>query len=272
MRSENKSTDFANSHPDRFRGSLFGSRQRILGGLIDPDEPAHGYELERPSPEKESSGRLAVFVEDLPRSAPPMIRKFIETYGGSQIISARLCRVPIKQQSIIKLGNIITLGNLERKRKELQSVFGGVYDDVFHLYVDFTIVMPDRSHGHFKIEKNEKVEIRKTDAAIAPDFRGNLAACISQPPTRYVTVSEMFKRAEQGVGPEALWRYNLAGTNCQAFAIALLGNGNGMLTPAGKAFALQDVKYLLPKWIATVAKGGTDLANRLKSFMYGQGL
>jgi len=235
---------------------------------IDEDEDEDvDYEMRKPEVGHEKPHRLPVFTEELPEFAPPAVRNILKKWGDGVVFKARICRVPIKQKFIIKLGNIVTFGDIERRRKELERLYGSNYSEFFHLYVELAVRNPDGEVGVFKFEKDEKAKVTVASGGVTGESK-----CINQPPTKKVKLLDMFKRAEKAVGPKNMWVYDLGSTNCQDFAIALLGSGNGFLSQAGRDFAKQDVKQLVPSWILSVAKSGTDLANRLKSFLFGKGL
>lgn len=242
---------------------------QLRGGEINPDEAAYGYELAKPKFHELESGRKEVFSEELPAYAPPNMRHLLEYYGNAEIIKARICRVPLARW-IKVFGNLATVGGLERKRRELKALYGKPYDDLFHLYVDLAVKQPSGEVAVFAIEKNQKAEFKIINGGVRQG-----AECLDQPPTKPVTLSEMFKRAEVAVGPKKLWIYSLnestEGTNCQFFAKNILSNGNDMLTPEGAAFASQNVGELLPSWVLGITKGATDLANKLLSFLKGKG-
>ena len=237
--------------------------KKASGGNEDmPQENAleneiNDYELKKP--EKEGKFRPSTFIEALPQNAPPEIRRLLEQWGDATIFKARICRVPLLP-IIKKVGNWASLGKLEENRKKLG------YNDLFHLYVEVAVRKPDGKVGVFLIEKNEKAGFDVSNGGLKKQ-----SECMDQPPTKKVTLTEMFKRAEKSVGPHKLWVYNLETANCQNFAVDVLGSGNGMLTAEGRKFALQSAASLLPKFILKVTSHVTNLANRLKSFLKGSG-
>ena len=245
---------------------LISLSKKYNGGSVEPPlnnstdvENIEEYELKQPKEEDTQKYKISAFTEDLPEHAPPEIRQLIKDWGNAKIIKSRICRIPLNP-IIKKLGNIITKGKLEENKIKLG------YNDLFHLYVEVALQKPDGKIGVFAIEKNQKAGYKIINGGLRAG-----SECINQPPTKNITLSEMFKRAEKTVGANKLWVYNLESANCQDFAVAILGSGNGMLTPEGKKFALQSPSQLLPKYLLNVVKHTTDLANRLKSFMFGKG-
>lgn len=237
--------------------------KKYKGGSMEPPENnsinIENYELNQPKEEETEKYKISVFSEDLPEYAPPEIRQLLKEWGDAKIIKARICRVPLNPM-IKKIGNLITKGKLEQQRIKLG------YNDLFHLYIEVALKKPNGNIGVFAIEKNQKAGFKVINGGLRSG-----SECINQPPTKDVSLSDMFKRAEKAVGANKLWVYSLDGANCQDFAVALLGSGNGMLTAEGKKFALQSPSDLLPKYILTIVKGITDLANKTKSFIYGKG-
>jgi hypothetical protein len=227
----------------------------------DKDVDVEDYELEKPKTGTDKPFRPSAFTEELPKNMPPEIRKLVEKWGDATIIKARICRVPLAG-ILQKLGNLVTLGNLQKQRVKLG------YENLFHLYIEVALQQPDGTKGVFKIEKNEKAQYKATSGGVTQKD----AVCMNQPPTKKTTLLEAIKRAEKAVGGEKLWVYNLNGQNCQDFAVALLGNGNGMLTAAGKTFAMQSPAKLLPGLLLKVIGNVTNLANKVKSFLKGKGL
>lgn len=237
------------------------------GGEITEGEEAYGYELAKPKEGEDTEFRKEVFNEPIPLHAPPQIRRMLKIYGNATIEDAMLCRKPIQQKWLIKLGNFLTMGSIEKARKELQALHGSVYDDLFHVYVIFKLKMPDGKIVYLKTEKDEKAHY-----TILSSFAGDaVSQCFHQPPTKVVTLNEAFTRAEKRVGVSSMWEYDLGGKNCQNFSAGLLGSGNGMLTDAGRKFIMQDPKLLVPQFLLKLSKKGTDLANRIKSFFFGKG-
>lgn len=236
--------------------------RRRRGGAEAEDEDPTSYELAKPTPEEEQKFRVQAFTEKLPEFAPPDVRKMLADWGDATIVKARICRKPLNKV-ITKLGQILTRGEMLKKAKSLG------YDDLYHVYVDFFVRKPDGKSTMIRIEKNQKVKVtylRGTSAGEAG------IQCVDQPPTKPVTLLEAVKRAEQRIGPRNLWVYDLNNKNCQDFAIGLLGSGNGMITPAGRALAKQNVSEFLPKPLMGATGKITNLANRIKSFIEGKGL
>lgn len=234
-------------------------RRKIIRGGQDGGEEVDdvsNYELKKP----ENVSRLGELVADLPENAPPVIRDLLKNWGDAEIFKARICRVPLNA-AIQRVGNFLTMGKLEQMKQKLG------YNDLFHLYVEVALRKPDGRKGVFKIEKNEKAGYTATSGGVPPG-----ATCLDQPPTRQVTLLEAFKRAEQSVGPRQLWVYDLGSSNCQDFAIAFLGSGNGMLTPTGRTFAKQEPAKLIPPLLLSATKRVTNLASRLRSLFTGRGL
>ena len=204
--------------------------------------------------------RLDAFTEDLNTNAPPAIRNLIDEWGDATIIKAKICRIPL-HSAIQKIGNILSLGQLQKNKVKLG------YNDLFHLYVELALRKPNGQIGVFSIEKNQKAGFKIENGEV-----GTKKECINQPPTKKVTLLEMFKRAEKAVGSHKLWVYSLESANCQDFAIALLGSGNNMLTSEGRTFAKQSPEKLLPSYLLKITGKVTNLANRIKTFLYGAGV
>ena len=56
------------------------------------------------------------------------VNRMLNSYGNDNIISIIVCRIPL-QQAIIKVGNLLSNGGLDKAKRDLH------YDNLFHLYM-----------------------------------------------------------------------------------------------------------------------------------------
>ena len=228
--------------------------------LPDDDvEDIKDYEMVKPKEGTTGRFRIKSFFEDLPEHAPPEIRKWLEQWGDATITDAKICRVPLNS-AIQKVGNLMTLGKLNKKAKELN------YENLFHLFVVLTLKKPNGETKTFLTEKNQKVEVRPF-TGLPPN-----GVCMPQKPTKKVLLLDAFKRAEKRIGVKKFWVYSLGGVaNCQSYSVGLLGSGNNMLTPEGRKFAMQSPDQLLPQVLLKTTDKITNFANKIRSFWKGKG-
>lgn len=236
-------------------------RSLLFGGDYDD------FELAKPEEGEDKPFQMDVFTKELPEYMPKDLRKLVHEWGDAKITKIRICRVPLNSL-ISRLGNIVTLGNLEKRRKELEKLDKDNYNNLYHLYMELALKKPDGKINVVRIEKNQKLKtIRIENAGVLPKE----ARCINQPVTKNITLGQLFENAEKAVGAKRLYTYDLSGTNCQMYVVDMLGS-SGLLTAEGRKFTLQRVKDLVPSWLLKGTKLVTNLANRLQSWLYGRGL
>lgn len=244
------------------RGGEASEVERTEEPMPDDDDIREYQLAKEDNPAKPFTAQA--FFQKLTENAPPKVRKFIEDYGEYEVEDAYICRKPVNKPSV-NLINFLTKGKLEETRKRLEALNGEPYEKFFHLFVEVEV-----DGKWFRLEKIQRVDVNQISERTVDD-RSKFIQCLHQPPTKRVTVLDMFKRGEKNIGVTKFWIYDLGVSNCQSFALGILGSGNGMLTDSGRRFGKQDAKQLVPEWILKVFKVTTDIANRLSSFISGRG-
>ena len=154
---------------------------------------------------------------------PPKVAQFMKDHGSDLIKTVQVVRTPIPSL-IDKVGNAITLGKLNEKKRE----YG--YDKFFHLALQL--------NGNIILEKNQSVNLQygqlkgeKLDITVPNEM----------------TLGDLIHGVEH---ISDIWRYNASTNNCQTFVYkVLLANGffEGGLNGNVKAFVLQEVEQILNK-------------------------
>ncbi|KAL6046003.1 hypothetical protein QOT17_022438 [Balamuthia mandrillaris] len=186
-------------------------------------------------------------------------RQLVSQYGNIPIIAMFVVRSLI-QRAITTLGNILTMGQLDKTRQKLQ------YDDLYHLY----LVLQLQSGHVIRLEKNQVVSAKlASNADLQPRNRGALQIQLVGEPLLATLLDNTLK----AVGKQRMWLYSADRYNCQLFIHDILA-ANGMLTEELKQFIVQDAAQLLkahPR-IRGLAKLATDLAAKIDYVVYGAGL
>lgn len=215
--------------------------------------------LAEPPKEETKPFRLNVFAEKLPEYAPKPLRDLVQKWGDAKIVKLRVCRVPI-YKTITTLANLLSLGKMNAKRKELN------YDNFFHLYLDMYLKKSTGESILVSLEKNEKIDVNY-------DVQGQTrqgGQCVNINTSGNTTLLEALAKTEHDVGANRMYVYDLKDKNCQVFVTDVL-RSNGWLTKSIEEFAMQDANQLLPSYLLTMARGATGLANRIRSFFFGKG-
>ena len=192
-----------------------------------------------------------VKIDNVDKTAlPPQVAEKLNRYGDMNISDVKVCRVPI-QGAINKLFNFLTGGKWDSIKQQVG------YDNLFHLFMTFKI-----GNTEMILEKNQLVRLSE----YPPSNRGE---CINiNLPT--ITLNTLIKNTIARMGIENFNRYDPFNNNCQNFIMNVL-DANGTMNPEIHNFILQPVDALvkkLPGFVATIAKGLTDIAvyidNRLQ--------
>jgi hypothetical protein len=197
---------------------------------------------------KEIPNRILSSIKGPRDDFPPHVRKFIKDHENDIIERIEICRTPLNS-GIEKLLNVITLGTLNNKL---------YYDDIFHLYMIFTL-----NNKKYRMEKSEVIKIVNYD--------GN-DSCIEVQMNNNITFGEMMNNAIKGVG-DSIYHYNAVNNNCQIYIINLLKYSN-LLTPELEEYILQDAKKILentPSLSKKIINAITNLGERANILIEGKG-
>jgi hypothetical protein len=207
-------------------------------------------------------GRIPDFLRGKIRdNYPPKFREVRDAMQMIKIVSMSVVKQPI-QANVSKLGSLITLGGLDKAKKQFN------YDDLYHLFILFK-TGDGRS---FRIEKNQVLALYEYDHRLASS-----SPSIDIPINQDVLINlEVLLTNLQGnLRPEELYLYSGNKYNCQHFVWSFLSFNN--LIPFDirnelESFVLQDTDGLF-KFLGThttrLAQGITDLAGAFDYFLYG---
>ena len=205
---------------------------------------------------------------------PPSYREFLQTYGGLAITDFWICKKPI-QQAFDKLLNVISFGNWQRKKDELN------YDNMFHLFGIARLV----TNQYVLFEKNQVLNIGMVNKNIMKNCRSiYISPSLFQTSLKNIQISErragrldlnvMHQRCLEDIGPEKMFLYRGDSTNCQHFIYNMF-NSSGLMNNAIKEFVMQDAKTLVsavPGIVQKFMNGATDIASLFDHVLYGAAL
>jgi hypothetical protein len=184
---------------------------------------------------------------------PPQTRAVLKenNNGFSPITEIKVCREPLKGVFTVAIDTI-------------QSVDSAKYephDQLFHLYMVCTL-----TNGHkIRIEKEEDIKAKYYKK---PQYESGFIIHIIKP----LTILGMFQNTISRVGNKEFFHYDAFSDNCQKFIYDNLISNNIPLTQEQINFIMQKVDNLLPSWAKKLTGFFTDLANRGKTAIFGEGL
>lgn len=193
------------------------------------------------------------YVDNALNTRPGQVDKLLKMHGDTPVQMITILRKPI-QSAVKKFINFVSGGQLERAQKELR------YDDIFHLYVNFTL-----NNGKVVgIEKNARVNTNLNGFPTAGLAMSNML----QLPGKNIPLRQFIEGGEKSQGVN-FYRYNSSSYNCQAFV-------NGMMNAAGiegaKDFVMQDASKLINSaGLSKTAKVVTDIAALAERAVKGHG-
>lgn len=188
--------------------------------------------------------------KNMRQGMPPQMKKLLEKYGDKRIMRIQVCRNPLNNV-LQKLGNVLTLANLDRVMNELG------YDNLFHLYI---ILFLD-NNTDLLLEKNQVVKLTET---ITPPQESIMIDV-----NKDITLNQFIENGIKLLHTK-FWLYDVRTYNCQNFVYSLL-LASGLLNETAKDFIYQDAEKLLPKWIGDAANVVTDMAAVVDTVQNGEG-
>jgi hypothetical protein len=186
---------------------------------------------------------------------PPKVRSVIKKYNDKKITNITIGRQPV-QSAVTNLLNVISLGQLRKKEKELG------YDNLYHLFM-----LVDLNDGTcLLVEKNSVVNMKKVDKSYGGNDKINI------PVNKDITFGEFIDKAVKGVG-KSIYLYDSINNNCQIFINNLL-RYSGLGTGEATKFILQDIEAVLstsPKYTSIIAKLATEASAKVDRLIQGAG-
>lgn len=260
-------TAFFRAYPEHM-GKQFNS-DMMGGGIVDDiirlskkvkkKKPKKRLEVEE-GIELEGGVDLGALVSELPDHAPPDMRNLLADWGDAEIFKMRVCRVPIAQ-ALEVVANAITRGKVSAMKRDANI------DRFFHLYMEMAIRNPDGTRNVVLVEKNQKVDVIQG----RPGGVQKGSECMNVPLNgSKITLAELFTQAEDVTGAKKYWIYDAVNANCQFFVKWTL-QANGLWKDNMESFVIQDVQSAVPRYLGTIMKRVTNLANRVQSFFKGRG-
>jgi hypothetical protein len=176
-------------------------------------------------------------------------------FGSKKIVSIQAFRQPIVK-AIDSILNVLSFGTLSKAKQDLHI------DELFHLYTICTM----ENGRTYRIEKNQVVNLYEFEKPAEAD-RSNVYYT-------NITWYQMFKNAEELVGPDALWLYRANDWNCQHFTSTLFrACHQGHETEAFNFInqPTQEIFDRVPKYVNSIANAITNLAGRADRIFHGSG-
>lgn len=211
----------------------------------------------------EAYHRIKGFISGPREGRPPQLREFLKNHGNEEIRHVKICRIPIF--SIIeKLGNILSLGKLERNKRGLN------YDRLMHLYC----YLQSSTGKVYRMDKDEVVKIIPSGkAASSSTFGDNRGQCVQIPNFYGITFNQYFENAEKKFGMKQIYVYKVDTANCQIFQKQMLEASN-KLSSSLNHFIMQDVPEVLKGlgYLTRTANAVTNLAGRADIIRQGNGI
>lgn len=184
---------------------------------------------------------------------PPQSRQVVEKYGDEIIKSVGLGRTPI---DALASGNIVTLGYLDKKIKEVG------HDQLFHLYCIVTL------------ESGKKIIVEKNDSInISTSIPSKKKIDLDVPISNKISLAQSLENTEKRMGQNHFIKYTASDWNCQDFLKNYL-EANGWMKSEYKSFILQNTKQLmnsLPKALSTIIDTATNLGSAVDVLKNGAG-
>jgi hypothetical protein len=138
------------------------------------------------------------------------------------------------------------------------------YDEFFHLFLNVNLA----DGTSWKFEKEHVVSLK---LCVPSDF--NNATCFTLPrPVRGMTLNKAISQAQSKNGMERTWFYDPIVSNCQVFALDMIGQIVGNINENTRNFIYQDVKTLFSEKTHKVARSITDLAGWWDHYIHGAGV
>lgn len=179
----------------------------------------------------------------------PSVREILKNDGDTKIINIRVCRSPVKYGIS---GAVKIINSLEGKPPK--------FDVLFHLYL---IIELDNKKVYM-VEKNEDINIK----LFTPKEKSE---CIDIDTPNNLTMNSIFNNTLNKIGNERFFHYDAFSNNCQQFVKDVLISNDISLNNNQINFIMQDVKDIVPNWAQNATRFITDLANRGKIIIQGQG-
>lgn len=175
----------------------------------------------------------------------PAFRSMMDLYGSSRIDMLYCLRTPLsKGVKLLMKAMLIEIP----------------HDELFHL----SIVIDLESGTRLMLEKNEDLNLIH--------FRpSRLDEWVNVPIAKHMTLNEFVSNMVSNIEPARLFVYDPFSTNCQLFVLDALKANAIPISASLQSWILQPVDRLASAWKKRVARFFTDLANRGKLAIYGEG-
>lgn len=205
-----------------------------------------------------------------PNNIPLPIKKILNTYGDYIVKRYDIVRIPL--QEVLKNAiNLITLGKLKK------NAFNAGVDEMFHLFMVFTIYKHDKKDTKYiLLEKNQRIMAEVSSNPIKPKENQeilNVQVLGDRPLITYFILAENYGEKRN---PNWFWRYNAITANCQVFVVSFTDantlTNNGMLQPpkGWMEWVLQPAdKLIRSKFLRRFMLGITDLGAVVDKLMKG---
>ena len=193
------------------------------------------------------------YVDNALNTRPGQVDKMLKLHGDQKITKITILRKPI-QSGVKKFINFVTKGSFESAQKQMN------YDEVYHLYMNFTL-----DNGKVVgIEKNARVNTNLNGFPLT----GIAPANMIEVSGNNIQLRQFIEAGEKSQGVN-FYRYNATSYNCQQFINSMM-IANGITGTS--AFTMQDASKLINS--AGLSKGAkvvTDIAALAERAVLGHG-
>lgn len=201
-------------------------------------------------------GRGLISLPKLSADRPKSFNQLIDKYGDWTITKIRIVRkalLPLLE----KLANIVTLGNFEKKKKEINI------NKYFHLFLEIAIRSPEGTNNVILLEKNQRASwkdhvsggLSSGEEAMDVPLRGKTLSL-----RKFIENGEDFNKKRKSSC--SLYIYDAVNCNCQIYVKDMI-NGSGLWTSTMNDFTVQDVGHSVPSVLAKFLRKVTDTAHRI---------
>lgn len=182
------------------------------------------------------------YVDNALNTRPGQVDRLLKLHGDAKISKITILRKPI-QSGVKKFINLVTRGSFEAAQKEMG------YDEIFHLYVNFTL-----DNGKtVGIEKNARVNTKLNGFPLTGITPANMIEISG----KNIPLRQFIEAGEKSQGVN-FYRYNATSYNCQQFINSMM-NANGIT--GTKEFTMQNASKLInSSGLSKGAKIVTDIA------------
>lgn len=195
----------------------------------------------------------------LSEDRPKDINRMLDLYGDWDVIKLRIVRKPLNGM-IEKLANIVTKGNFEKKKAEINI------SKYFHLFMVLALRSPEGENDIILLEKNHRVMWKDHQLGGLSSNEEGMDVPLG---SKSITLEEFIENGEANkVSGCPTYVYNAVNCNCQRYVKQMV-SGSFQWTQKMEDFTIQDVAHSVPSLLGKFLKKVTNTASRLNYMVKG---